>query len=264
MNRRSLLVALTSILVLMGIMYVWRGSRLPQESNNPLIIGMMSGWAPFMSINGSGQYEGFDVDVANELGRRMNRPVIIQDLGSLSSCFIALDQGRIDAVMSGLDITQKRRETMNMVWYTGDNVDQFSLLFWNVIPDGVKTMNDMENIPGAIICVESGSAQEKFLDTYEGVLKKRLPSVTDIVLDLRFGKSLAAVLEPRVAARLMRQNPEIKKIAVSLPENVQVFGCGIAIKKDNIRLTDDIVQSINGMNRDGTLKKLETQWKMEE
>src|SRR5690606_20837831 len=243
-------------------MYFWVSDT--KESKKTLVVGMMSGWAPFMTINAKGDYEGFDVDVAQEVAKRLDRLLIVQDLGSLASCFIALDQQRIDMMLSDLDITQMRREKMAMIRYSGQDVTQYKLIFWNEIPENIKTMNDMRNFPDAVVCIESGSAQEKFLDGYKFVTKKRVNSLVDIVLDLRFGKSLAAVVEPGVAARLQRQNSEIKSIFVDLPQDFQVFGCGIAINKKNTELIVKTQAIIDQMYADGTLKMLEQKWQVRE
>ena len=104
--------------------------RLKQQSSEALTVGMFV-WAPFMSINSNGDYEGFDVDVANELARRMNRKLDIKDLGFLTSCFIALEQNKIDLIISDLDITEQRLQKLVMVPYFGQEVKAFSLLFWN-------------------------------------------------------------------------------------------------------------------------------------
>ena len=43
--------------------------RQTQRSSDELVVGMMSGWAPFMTINPTGEYVGFDVDVAKALAQ---------------------------------------------------------------------------------------------------------------------------------------------------------------------------------------------------
>ncbi len=251
-------------IVIVGLLLAMMMRSPQKENNNQFVVGMMSGWAPFMSINSEGQYVGFDVDVAQEIAKRMNKELIVQDLGALASCFVALEQGKIDAIMSDLDITEKRRNMLNMIYYTGDDTTSFDLVFWGNIPKEIKSMEDLRNFSDAVICVESGSAQEKFLDNYDFVNKKRMNSLVDIVLDLRFGKSLAAIVEPRIAARLKRQNPELQLLPVQLPPAFQVFGCGIAINKNNSGLTDDVTRVVAEMIADKTMKKLEQKWQLEE
>ncbi len=256
--------AIIALFIISGLFLVVFMPRSSQKKTNQLVVGMMSGWAPFMTINGAGEYEGFDVDVAQEIAKRMNKEIVMQDLGSLASCFVALKQGKVDMIMSGLDITQKRRDMLNMVYYTGGTVREFALLFWQSVPEGIKEVADLRAFSDAIICVESGSAQEKFLDSYDFITKKRMNSAVDMVLDLRFGKSLAAIVEPRVAARLKKQNPELQLLPVALPTEFQVFGCGIAINKNNMQLMQEVSAVVQNMIADGTIKRYEQKWQLEE
>src|ERR1700688_234699 len=106
MNNYKVIITI-AISVLLGLLVLV--SQITKKEENQLVVGMMRGWAPFMTINGAGEYEGFDVDVAQEIAKRMDKELIVQDLGSLASCFVALDQKRVDVIMSGLDITEKRR-----------------------------------------------------------------------------------------------------------------------------------------------------------
>ena len=262
---RVILPLLVLFVVLFGGMFLRRrASSSATQQGSVLVVAMMSGWAPFMTINGAGQFEGFDVDVAQEIAQRMNRQLVIEDLGSLPACFIALDQQRVAMVLSDLDITQKRLERVAMIRYTGQEEKQYGLMFWNEIPAGMRSLDDIKNFSDAVICVESGSSQEKFLDYYGFVTKKRMNSMMDMVLDIRFGKSFAAVAELRIAARLARQNPEIKILPIDLPQDFQVLGCGIALKKENVQLIDDVSRVITQMYNDGTLARLEKKWQLEE
>ena len=236
-------------------------SRPTKKPDTTLTVGMMSGWAPFMTINPKGEFEGFDVDVAQNIAQRMGKKLEIQDLGSLASCFIALEQNKIDVMLSGLDITEQRLAKLSMIQYTGQDVKSFTLVFWKNIPENIK---DLRTIPESLVCAEPGSAQEKFLDQFDFIRQKPMSSVIDMILDLKYGKSLAAILEPRVATRLKKQNQEIRILDIPLPKDFQVYGCGIALKKNNTNLSPTISKIIQDMKNDGTLTALEKKWQLEE
>lgn len=261
MNRTALLsMAAFAALVFVGLVVRKQSSSMQTMSSNKIVVGMMSGWAPFMSVSGLGEYVGFDVDVAKEIGRSLNKEIIIEDFGSLASCFIALDQGKVDMVMSGLDSTQKRQESMEMVRYTGEDVQNLSLLFWNKIPQNIKSLEDVAQCPNAIVCVESGSSQEKFLQSRDFITLKRVPSVVEGLLDVRFGKSLALLVEPRVGLYLQQKNPELKSINVELPNEFKIFGCGIAIKKGNKQLKSDVEKTVAALYKEGVLQEMQNLW----
>ncbi len=233
-----------------------------QQNPNELIVGMMSGWAPFMSINAQGESEGFDVDVATQLAKRMGKKLVIKDLGSLATLLLALEQGKIDMIFSGLDITQNRLRQMAMVPYTGSAVTAYQLVFWQKVPTGITTINDLQKLGRPVICVEPGSSPEKFIDQFPFIDKKSLPSLAEMLMDVQYGKSLALFVEPQVAARLIKKNPALAQLTIPLPPAFQIYGMGIALKKNNQTLTNQVTTTIRAMRRDGTLKMLETRWQL--
>ncbi len=256
-------ITIVSIVFVLIVCFSWLFLTKVAKPEDSLVVGMMSGWAPFMTINDQGNFEGFDVDVAQIIAQKMDKKLVIKDLGSLAPTFIALQQGKIDMIMSGLDITQARLQKMAMIPYTGADVREFMLLFWKEIPAGITSIEDLAK-RGAVVCVEPGSGQEKFLDSIKGVSQKSLSRVEEMVLDIKFGKSTAMLIEPRVAARIMRLNPELRKMAVALSAEFMTFGCGIAVTKENKQLIDQVTSIINSFKADGTLKALEAKWKLEE
>ncbi len=85
-TRTTMILSLVSTVAFAStIAYLRVRSRA--KTDDTLIVGMMSGWAPFMTITAKGTYEGFDVDVAQELAQRMGKKLVIQDLGSLHDSF---------------------------------------------------------------------------------------------------------------------------------------------------------------------------------
>lgn len=242
---------------------IWFARSGGTARKDTLVVGMMSGWAPFMTINTQGKYEGFDVDIAQRIADTMGKKLVIKDFGSLAPTFIALEQDSIDMVMSGLDITNARRERLNMIPYTGSEVNSFTLLFWQEIP---ISLNSTEKLAAAraIVCVEPGSAQEKFLDSVSGIAQKSLGKVEEMVLDLQYGKSQAMLVEPQVGRRLMKLVPKLKALSIPLPSNFVVYGFGIALSKKRPHLSQSVATIVEQLRTDGSLQLLEKKWNLEE
>lgn len=257
-------VAVIVITALIASLYCWRQCRpvdasLQEQQEKPLVIGMMSGWPPFMSVNPQGEYEGYDVEVAKQLAQKLNRPLVIKDLGSVQTVLIALEQGTIDIAMSGFDNTKKRMETFNMVRYTSRESTKTSVVFWQQVPQGIKSLKDCVNAD-MTICVEPGTSQEKYVDSFIGATKKQVPSISDMIMELRFGKVGALVLEPRVSERICKQVPELVVVQEPLPAEFAIYGEGIALKKQNTDLAKQVQQAVTALSQDGTLAQLEQTW----
>jgi len=243
-----------------GIALLMRNSTKVSPAPDTLVIGMMSGWPPFMSINEQGQYIGFDVDVANLLGKKLGKKVEVKDVGSLATLFLSLEQGKIDMIISGLDVTQERKQRLNIIPYAGDDITSEYVIFYKQVPQGIKSLEDLKQTPGAIVCVEPNSTSEKLIDLYPSITKKQLKSMADMVLDVRMDKSTAFIAEPPVARRLFKKDPDLKFIEIQLPKQLCIYGYGIAVKKENIALATTVARVIGEMRTSGELNILEKKW----
>ena len=253
------------IIMMLLTSIVFKGcSTRKAEVKNSIKIGMMSGWPPYMSINKKGGFEGFDVSVANALGKKLGRNVMIQDLGSVETLMVALEKNKIDVIMSGLDITQKRQEKFSMVQYTGEGIRSFYLLFWDKIPTGVRTIDDLAKLESNTIAVEPATPSDQLLQDprFAAISKKSISKVSDMVLEIKYGRSVAAILEPVAAQDVLRKNKNVKYIKVPLPRKFRILGVGLAVKKTDDALKKQLETAIKSLKKSGTLKQLERTWKI--
>lgn len=226
-------------------------------TTNKLIIGTASGYAPFVSINAHGDYEGFDIDVANELAKEMKRELVIKDVGSMTSLLMALKQGSIDAIIWGMSITQERSNKAIMIHYQGSNTTSYPLLFWKEIPDNVTSIEDMA---GKTICVEPNSSQEEVLNKYSAITKLPVDKIDDALLNIQYNKADAALVEPAIAQKFKNKFPEIQILEVPLQAADTVDGIGIMLKKTNESLASEIKTAVDTLKATNTIKTLETKW----
>src|SRR5262249_44709807 len=120
-----------------------------------LVIGTTSGYAPYVSLDEKGDYVGFDIDFANELANKLERKLVLKDLGSMPSLFLSLKQGKIDAIIWAISITEERQKQVEMIYYQGQMVTALPLLFWKQIPEDVSSIDKMGS--QRLISVEAGS-----------------------------------------------------------------------------------------------------------
>lgn len=229
-----------------------------------LIIGTTSAYAPYVSLNDKGEYEGFDIDIANELGKKLNKRVVIKDLGSMPSLFLALKQNKVDALIWAISITAERQNQVEMVYYQGAKVTELPLLFWKVIPANIRSIQDMVNDSKASLAVEAGSFQESFLKSVPGLNIKNVDKFMDAILEIKYGKSIATMIDPALLSKTTTQFPEIKVLNVPLPLNEQSFGNGICINKSNSVIASQIRQAIDALRSEGKIAELESKWNLAE
>lgn len=222
-----------------------------------LTVGMTSGYAPFVSLNEKGEYEGFDIDLAGELSKRLGRKLLLKDLGSMPSLMLGLKQGQIDALIWAVSITEERKKNMEMIYYQGDQVTEMPLVFWNQIPEEIKTWTDLK---GKAVCVEAGSYQESVLKKVDGIELKYLDKAADAVLELKYGKSLATCLDASLLPKLQKQFPQMQITLLSLPPEERSLGNGICIAPSNRKLAAQVQAAVEKMREEGKIAELEKKW----
>lgn len=231
--------------------------RQTTQNNDQFIVGTTAAYAPWVSINLQGEYEGFDVDVMNGLAQQMGKKLILKDLGSMTSLFAALDQGSINAIIWGISITQDRQKKVAMIRYQGETVSSYPLIFWKSIPTNIRTIEDMQD---KTICVEPASSQEAALSKYSFIKPLFVEKVDDALLNIQYGKADAALVEPAIAKKFKKKYPEIQILEVPLAPEDQVQGVGVVLKKNNTPLIDQVQQAVDALKEAGVIAQLEQKW----
>lgn len=258
MNYKRVGIALAA-LVMAGIGYFFLIDQREQRitGNDVFVVGIAAGYAPYISINERGEYEGFDIDVIRSVAERLNKKLVLKDLGSMTSLMMALDQGTIDAIIWGVSITQERLQKYTMIHYQGALTDSYPLIFWNTIPSNIRTLNDMA---GLTVCVEPSSAQSVILERYKTINILPVEKVDDALLNLQYGKADAALLDPVIANKFKKRFSEIKIVSIPLEPQDQTKGIGIVLKQKSSVLAVEIQRAIDLLSNDGTLAQFESKW----
>lgn len=248
------------VLLIAGIVsyQMFKSKNISQRSDE-FVVGMTGGYAPWVSMNSQGQYEGFDIDVAESIAKQMGKKLVLKDLGCMTSLFAALESGMIDVIIWGISITQDRLKKVAMVNYQGERVLSYPLLFWNKIPEGVTSINDMRD---KIVCVEPASSQEAVLLKYNFIQPLTIDKVDDALLNIQYGKADAALVEPAIAKKFKNKYPEIQILDVALDSQDIVDGVGVVVRKNNMELFEQVSQAVAALKATGSIAQLEQKWDM--
>ena len=181
-------------------------------------IGTDATYAPFSSKDAKGDFVGFDIDLGNEMCKRME--VKCTWVGSDFDALIpSLKAKKIDAIISSLSITEKRQQEIafSEKLYAAD-----SRL---IAAKGSPIQPTIDSLKGKHVGVLQGSTQEGFAAS-EGFLKQ--PA----------GKEYAFA------------GPSVK--------DKKYFGdgTGIGLRKDDTELKAAFDKAFNELRKDGTYDKL--------
>lgn len=249
-------ILLISVMLIFGT-FKW---FLPKtKPNNCLVVGTCSGFPPYEILDEKGNIVGFDIDLARSIAQALGKKLELKDM-SFDALIIALQQGTIDCAIAAISITKSRQQEIALVHYLGKPLTKLPLVFWNEIPARVKDVGDLAHYDNKTVCAQAGTLQHEIISTYKGLEIKNLENIADLIMDIKYGKSIAAVLEPKVAYALQVQYPELKLLDIPLTVEQQDFGSGIGIQKNNSDLIDKISKIVSTLKENGTIERLEAKW----
>lgn len=250
MKKYALALAMTTILA--GV-----------AAADPLRIGTSADFAPWESVDASGEIVGFDRDVADEVCKRIAAECTFTNQ-AFDGLLPSLQVGKFDFVISGLSITEERAAQVAFSLAYAEPPYRFA-----VGGDGdlanIETRADLEKaLEGKVIGVQTGS-------THEAVVRTHLPN-SDVRLyerneqiadDLTAGRLDAGLLEESVWQELLKSRDQLALSGPLLTSaDYPEFGNGtaIALKKDNPELKERIDGAIRDMLADGTIKASAEKW----
>src|SRR6266436_182375 len=121
----------------------------------PLRTAVDGTFAPHAFPNLSGGYQGFNIDLANEIAKRLKRKIII-DAGQYSGLLPAMQAGTYDFVAAPTTVTRERAE--NMLFTECDLNTDFQFL----IKKGAPKIARLEDLKGKVVAVNKGSVYDQW------------------------------------------------------------------------------------------------------
>jgi polar amino acid transport system substrate-binding protein len=218
----------------------------------PLRAALDGTFAPHAFPSLTGGYEGFNVDLANEIARRLKRKIII-DAAQFSGLVPALLAGTYDFLAAPTTVTKERAE--NMLFTEGYLNTDFQFL----IKKGSPKVGKLEDLKGKTISVNKGSAYDSWARELEGRIGWKVESYgtqPDAVQAVLVGRADANVAGNTVIAWAVKSNPQL--------ELSYLHSTGLVwaapLRKDSGEMRKSIENAIECMKVDGTIAKMHEKW----
>lgn len=220
----------------------------PAEQAPPLVIATEGDFAPFNYVDGNGEPAGFDIDIAKELCRRIQRQCVFE-VRPWADLIPSLRRADIDLVAASVRIPSIRPEgVMFSNPYYGSR-GRF------VVSKGAGIAGPgLLRVAGSQIAVQQGSIHEAYLNAqYAEVDLVRVRSLADALQHVARGKVEAAFGDN--AAVLQWTKEQTCCATLGNPVTDETFfgeGIGLVMREEDRDLVDALNVQLEQMLEDGT------------
>ncbi|MGL5615910.1 MAG: transporter substrate-binding domain-containing protein [Sarcina sp.] len=224
------------------------------KSKGVLVLGTSADYPPYefkQNVNGKEEIVGFDIAIAKEIAAELGVKLELQDM-DFDSLLAAMQAGSIDMIISGMNPTDKRKESADFsdIYYNAEH----GIIVMEKDKDLYKNKDSFE---GKTVGVQKSTVQEGLAnDQMKGVTVKGLGKLPDLVMDMRVGNVQAIVCELPVAEFYASKNKDlyvIKDAGFEVDPNEK--GSAIAMPKGQPELVTEVNKVLKKIKDEGKIDK---------
>lgn len=224
------------------------------KTRGEFVLGLDDSFPPLGFRNDSNEIVGFDIDLAKEVSSRLGVKFRAQPI-NWDSKEQELATGKIDCIWNGLTITEERKNALS---FTKPYLDNAQVLVVRK-DSGIKTLADFA---GKNVGLQAGSSAADAVEA-SPEFKRSLKSIVEFkdnimaLNDLEIGGVDGVVMDLIVANYAITTSGKPFDV---LSEGLSPEEYGIAFRKGDVKLTDEVQKILEEMAADGTVEKISTKW----
>jgi polar amino acid transport system substrate-binding protein len=213
-------------------------------------------WPPMEMIDDSKKLVGFDIDLMKAIAKTSGFQLEFKNT-AWDGIFAGLDDGKYDAIISSVTITDERSKTMS-----------FSIPYINagqvlVVPNDINGIVGLKDLISKVVGAQTGTTGEFEIEKVEdeySLEKKTYDEIGLAIDDLANGRIDAVVCDLPSAAQYAIYNGKYKGMLKIVGHRMTEENYGVAIKKGNTKLLDLINKGLKKLIDSGEIMALEKKW----
>ena len=219
-----------------------------QQSGNVFTFAAGSGEYPPFNFIDNGTIKGFDLDIGMALSEKMGmKPNPVTN--KWESIIPGLEAKKYDAIIGSMTITDERKKVVS---FTKPYYRSGAALFIMKNNTDIKSMTDLQ---GRIIGVVKQSSYENYARNFTNNVRGYTSDI-DALNDLPTGRIDAVITDKFVGLPMIQKGT----LDIKLVSNVQSEEIGIAVRKDDTTLLENINTALDKIIADGTYAKISKKW----
>jgi polar amino acid transport system substrate-binding protein len=192
---------------------------------------------------------GFEVDLANALGQRLNRPAVFVQ-NQWEGLIPGLERGDYDIVLNGLEITEDRKREINFTIPYYATSEQLS------IRKDSPAIPSLAELKGKAVGTLKFSFAERVLRREGGINLRTYDGQINAYEDLANGRLDAVLMDWPIALYYSKPNPELKFTGSPI-SRIQY---GIGVRQDDKGLLTQLNAALTDLIQSGELKNIYEKW----
>ena len=222
------------------------------EKAGQMVIGLDDAFPPMGFRDDSGKLVGFDIDVAEEAGKRLGIKIVLQP-AAWEGVINSLYAKKFDCIWNGMTITAERQQ---QVAFSKPYLMDGQIAIVRLDEQVIKTHDDLG---GKNVGVQAGSPA---LEAAKALPKaaaeiKEYDTNPKAFLDLEADRLDSVVVDSVAGRYYMASRPGQFR---ALPGQITKEPFGVAFRQEDAALLAKIQQTIDAMIVDGTMGTLSRKW----
>ncbi|NFM77700.1 amino acid ABC transporter substrate-binding protein [Clostridium botulinum] len=223
------------------------------KDKGQLVVGLCAQYPPFESRNDkTGEIEGFDVDLAKELGKEMDLKVEIKD-AEWEALLGGVNKGDYDVLITCMSKKEAAEANIN----TSDTYYKLDDII--VVNKNNNFIHNKGDLKGKVVGVQTSTSSEQVVDKLDGIKEiKRYNRNPEAFIDLKNNRIDAVVVGYAYAATTMKDKKDDNLKIINSP--VGSSDIVMVTKKGSDDLTKELNKALKKVKEDGKYEEIKNKW----
>lgn len=216
-----------------------------------LRVGFEGTYRPFNFMGDNNKdYEGFDVDISNELAKRMDVETEFVAT-SWDSLIGGLKSDKFDVIIAQMTVTEERKESVD---FTDPYVVTGSVL---ITREDTDDITKLEDIKGKKVGAGAGTTFAEVAESVDGANVTLYKTVNEYLQDLINGRLDVIINDQLLMSYNIKEESLPVKVASEILNEDEI---AMAVKKGNTELVEKLNEELAAMIEDGTYEEIYRKW----
>lgn len=247
------------LFIILGLLFGLNSLGIAKEKDNSwekvkksgvMTVGFCASYPPFESRKDAQNYEGFDVDLAKALTKKLGVKVKFVD-SEWQGLIPGLGKGDYDVLITCMAASETRGKqvTFSKPYYKMGSIV--------LVKKTNQSIKGKDNLAGKVVGVQLGTADEMSATKIKGIKElKRYNNPPEVVMDLKSGRIDAAVMGYVYSLDLLKKEKDLKMVGKQFDTLDIVMVSG----KNSQTLISKLNKALEEIKADGTYGKIEAKW----